>query len=594
MGKITRLDSNTINQIAAGEVIENASSVIKELVENALDAKASYIKIETVSSGQGFIAVRDNGIGMSIEDMHLSLERHATSKIKNFDDLYSLRSLGFRGEALPSIASISKLKLISSNGKHLGYSLSLEGGVLTKEEVFSRNQGTCVEVATLFFNVPVRKKFQKKPRSDFIRIRRLLEDMLLTQNNVGWEWCNDNKIEIILDKGASYEERIKYVFGEEFFKNSLEINFKKGDVFLFGRAGNFEQYRPTRLHQKIFVNNRVIESSLLSKKIMECYGSMLPKDKFPSFILNIQIPPCWSDVNVHPQKKEVRFLLEQEKLILKTIEDCFIELFGYVHSSVLGSSFSWDDEYSFQNKEKNEKSILLDFPDLQIKEKIDNQNKDIIYSFDKKKEDIPILQDKKENFFEEKQITLFKNKYNLLKNMPPFLLVEEGRELFLINTINVRKHLLILSTNQKSALDIFEKQFLLSPLILDFSFIEASILLKYLDYFHTLCFEIDHFGQNSFIINAIPSLFLEEEVVDFLSTIIAELVFSTKNGLFLKDFSIVFRKILKKANFFKKDCSKASLLLDCFWAIGRPSSSPDGIVLCKTICLEDLDKWLNG
>ncbi len=590
METITCLDSNTINQIAAGEVVENASSVVKELVENALDAKASHIKIETISSGQGFVAVRDNGIGMSIRDMHLSLERHATSKIKNFNDLYSLKSLGFRGEALPSIASISKLKLISSDAKQLGYALFLEGGVLLQEGSYSRNRGTCVEVSTLFFNVPARKKFQKKPRSDFIRIRRLLENMLLTKNGIGWEWYNDGKVEIVLNETASYEERVKYVFGEDFFKNSLEVNFTQGEISLFGRAGNFEQHKSTRLHQKIFLNNRIIESPLLSKKIMECYGSMLPKDKFPSFVLNIQIPPSWSDVNVHPQKKEVRFL--QEELILKTLEDCFIELFGYVRPNSLNPVFFLNKEDQIQDQKEFENKIF-DFSDIKIEEQRNFQKENNFNSFDKIKEIKPCYF-QRENFSNEQQLLFFKNKYNLLKNIPPFLLVEEGEELLLIHTINVRKHLFVLSVDNDNSKILFEKQFLLSPLILDFSFIEASVLLQYLNYFRMLCFEIDHFGQNSFSINAIPSILLEEEVVDCLSELVDELVISTKNGLLAQDFPIVLRKILKKVHFFKKDCPKVSLLLDCFWAIGRPNCSLDGTILCKSISLSDLNKWLNS
>lgn len=591
MGIISCLDFNTINQIAAGEVIENASSVIKELVENALDAQASYIKIETISSGQGFIAVRDNGIGMSVEDMYLSLERHATSKIKNFDDLYSLNSLGFRGEALPSIASISKLKLRSSDANHSGYSLSVDGGVIVKEEVYSRNKGTCVEVSSLFFNVPVRKKFQKHPRSDFIRIRRLLEDMLLTRSEIGWEWCNDNKTEILIDKGTAYEERVKYVFGEDFLKNSLEINFTRSEISLFGRAGNFEQHRPNRLHQKIFLNNRVIESPLLSRKIIECYGSMLSKDKFPSFVLNIQVPPSWSDVNVHPQKREVRFL--QEKLLLQAIEDCFIELFGYVASNLFNSYPSWEKKECFHHLSsarifdscalKSEKQIRVDDRD--------SENTDTFVSFDTVKNPTPLVQEN--NFFRENQLLFFQKKYNLLKNMPPFLLVEEDHELFLIHAVNVRKYLFILAMNQEPLSSLFEKQLLLSPLILDFSFTEASILLKYLEFFRSLCFEIDHFGQNSFSINAIPAILLEEEVGVCLSKILAELIISMKNEHSLQDFSMILHKSLKKAQFFKKDYSKISLLLDCFWAIGRPQCSSDGTVLCKTICLTDLTKWLN-
>lgn len=591
MGIISCLDSNTINQIAAGEVIENSSSVIKELVENALDAQASYIKIETISSGQGFIAVRDNGIGMSVEDMYLSLERHATSKIKNFDDLYSLCSLGFRGEALPSIASISKLKLRSSDANHLGYSLLVEGGMIVKEEVDSRNKGTCVEVSSLFFNVPVRKKFQKHPRSDFIRIRRLLEDMLLTRSEIGWEWCNDNKTEILIDKGTTYEERVKYVFGEDFLKNSLEINFIRNEISLFGRAGNFEQHRPNRLHQKIFLNNRVIESPLLSRKIIECYGSMLSKDKFPSFILNIQVPPSWSDVNVHPQKREVRFL--QEKLLLKAIEDCFIELFGYVASNVFSSYPSWEKKEPF-NPVFPER--VFEFRDLKSENRIciddrNSEEKNTVVAFDTIKNTAPLVQEN--NFFKENQLLFFQKRYNLLKNMPPFLLVEEDRELFLIHAVNVRKHLFILAMNQEPIKSLFEKQLLLNPLILDFSFTEASVLLKYLEFFHSLCFEIDHFGQNSFSVNAIPSILLEEEVGDCLSKILAELIISMKNENSLQDFSAILYKSLKKAQFFKKDYSKISLLLDCFWTIGRPWHSLDGAVLCKAICLTDLTKWLN-
>lgn len=309
--KIRVLDEQTINQIAAGEVIENSASVIKELVENAIDAGADSIHIETKAGGRQWIRVSDNGCGMERDDVFLCLERHATSKITASSDLHCLSTLGFRGEAVPSIASISKLTIQTApaSGKE-GTCLIVEGGKILECRTFSRAQGTTFELRSLFFNVPARKKFQKSTASDTAEIHKILVKTALCYPEIAFSWKNDEKLQFELSSKEQLQSRIERLFGDVFLEGLIPFEGREGDYACSGFISYPAIHRPNRLGQYLFVNERPLVCRLISESVLEGYGTRLPERRHPVFILHLNIPKENVDVNVHPQKREARFAEE--------------------------------------------------------------------------------------------------------------------------------------------------------------------------------------------------------------------------------------------------------------------------------------------
>ncbi len=323
--KIRILDEKTINQIAAGEVIESPASVVKELVDNAIDAGATKIVIEAVNSGRQLLRIQDNGCGMGHDDALLCIERHATSKIRSLDDLWALETMGFRGEALSSVASISEFKLLTApfnpnSEQSDGSSLHVSGGKIVSHEKVKCLSGTTIEVRSLFFNVPARKKFLKSPTKDASDIIKILLQAALANPEVAFELILNHKREFSW-QGMPLEQRIKEVLGQEFFSELIPVLYQHDGVYIHGFIANPTFTRPTRSHQYLFVNARPISSLALSHAVKEAYGSSLEPLRHPAFVLFVDIAADALDVNVHPQKKEVRFSFEDElkKAIIQAV-----------------------------------------------------------------------------------------------------------------------------------------------------------------------------------------------------------------------------------------------------------------------------------
>lgn len=311
--KIRVLDEHTINKIAAGEVIESPASVVKELVENSLDAGATDICIEIKGGGRQLIRITDNGCGMNRDDAVLCLERHATSKIKEVEDIQSIFTMGFRGEAIPSIASISKFILLTcTQGEEEGTVVIVDGGRIIQCSPVVRSPGTTIEVKSLFFNVPVRRKFQKSPSHDANEIFKMITVLALGHSHVKFQLINNQKIEIQTGIPAQAEfteqlkDRISAVMGTEFMAGCCSVDISNENYRLQGYIGLPSYARLNRTGQYLFINNRAVFSPLISYLVREGYGTTLPTNKHPIFVLHLSIPGDIVDVNVHPQKKEVR------------------------------------------------------------------------------------------------------------------------------------------------------------------------------------------------------------------------------------------------------------------------------------------------
>ncbi len=324
--RIRVLDDNAINQIAAGEVIESAASCVKELIENAIDASATFIRIETKAAGRALIRVEDNGTGMSGDDLLLSIERHATSKITTTQDLQTLKTLGFRGEALASIASVSKMAFHTAlEGERGGMTMGVEGGKIVSFQPAPRTKGTSVEVKRLFYNIPVRKHFQKSESHDQGQIHKILIGAALAHPHVGFEWISDDKIEFSLPPvsfDTSYLKRIETLLGTSFATSLLPCTLEETPCHLFGYLSLPAAHKPNRHYQTLFINGRPVVSPFLSAVVSEGYGTRIPTDRYPGFLLHLFLPTEWIDANVHPQKIVVRLREEAtiRQFLLRAIE----------------------------------------------------------------------------------------------------------------------------------------------------------------------------------------------------------------------------------------------------------------------------------
>ena len=318
MGYIKILDEKVSNIIAAGEVVENPASMIKEMIENSLDAKATMIKIEVFKSGTD-VKVSDNGIGMDKDDTLLSVERHATSKIKEKEDVFNLSTYGFRGEALSSIAAVSKLTITTrSENSPAGYRIGCYGGVVRKFEEVSRNVGTEMEVRDLFYNTPARRKFLRKMSTEYGKIRDIVLKEALSNSNVAFSLELDGK-STIKTSGKGIENTILELFGKSVLKN-----LKK---FEYGYLGNVEILRSSKDFMFTFVNNRYVKSATIERAVIDGYYTKLMKGKYPFAIIFYSADPKEIDVNVHPSKKIVKF--SNDKIVYNEIKSAIDDFFYY-------------------------------------------------------------------------------------------------------------------------------------------------------------------------------------------------------------------------------------------------------------------------
>ena len=318
MGYIKILDEKVSNIIAAGEVVENPASMIKEMIENSLDAKATMIKIEVFKGGVD-VKVNDNGAGMDKDDTLLSVERHATSKIKEKEDVFNLSTYGFRGEALSSIAAVSKLTITTrSENSPMGYKIGCYGGVVRKFEEVSRNVGTEMEVRDLFYNTPARRKFLRKMSTEYGKIRDIVLKEALSNSNVAFSLELDGK-STIKTSGKGIENTILELFGKSILKN-----LKK---FEYGYLGNVEILRSSKDFMFTFVNNRYVKSATIERAVIDGYYTKLMKGKYPFAIVFYNADPKEIDVNVHPSKKIVKF--SNDKIVYNEIKSAIDDFFYY-------------------------------------------------------------------------------------------------------------------------------------------------------------------------------------------------------------------------------------------------------------------------
>lgn len=317
------LDEKTANKIAAGEVVERPSSVIKELTENALDAGATTVEIEIADGGSSYMRVSDNGSGMSEEDAKKSIIRHGTSKISSIEDIFSITSLGFRGEAVPSIAAVSELVMTTRmNDTDLAFRMVLSGGSVKEEEHTGASVGTTMEVRNLFFNTPARKKFMKSERTESSKISDIITKLALTRPDVAFTFINNGRT--VLQTGGTGDdlETIAAIYGAAVAKEVFPVTYENENFTIHGFVGKPSLLKSTRAWQTCIVNRRVIHNAVVFKAIENAYHAMLPKSGYPFALLYVEMDPATIDVNVHPAKTEIKFADEQQ--MYRAVYHCII------------------------------------------------------------------------------------------------------------------------------------------------------------------------------------------------------------------------------------------------------------------------------
>ena len=325
MGRIIQLDDALSNKIAAGEVVERPASVVKELVENAIDAGSTVIEIEVEEAGLAKIRITDNGNGIDEEDVLLAFQRHATSKIKNENDLFRIRTLGFRGEALPSIASVSRLEMKTSTGEGAGNRVVIEGGKVEVFEKASSRRGTDLMISDLFYNTPARLKYMKTIHTELGNITDVVNRLALSHPEVAFRLIHNERKLLQTTGNGDVRQVLASIYGMAIAKQLVPITGNSLDYKISGYASMPEVTRASRNYISTMINGRFIKNYALAKAIQDGYHTLLPIGRFPIVLLNIEMDPLLVDVNVHPAKMEVRISKEAElnELVTEIIKNAF-------------------------------------------------------------------------------------------------------------------------------------------------------------------------------------------------------------------------------------------------------------------------------
>lgn len=498
MHTIQRLSSLTINQIAAGEVIENPACVVKELIENSVDAGSSHILIEILAGGFQLIKISDDGIGMNRDDALLSIERHTTSKMILPEDLLSLTTMGFRGEALASIASISKLTLLTSQGKADAIRIEVEGGEILSVVPAARTQGTSIEVRSLFYNVPARKKFQKSAAASGAEITKIVTQLSLAHPSIGFTLIQQNKTLFSTEPGPEKDplplikHRATQLLASEFVPACKELQFKEGPYAGWGLVSEPAYARHNRSGQHLFVNNRPVACPAISYAIKDAYGTRLSPDKHPLYVLHLAIEPDLIDVNVHPQKREIR--LREEGRLRWVIQSALHESFS---PRALPSSTRSSEPLFFP-------ALSTPLP-LLLQEELPSVPTQAT---------LPL-----ERFLE--PVGLWEN-YLLIpsEHLPNGLLKSQEKGVVFVNLPRAEQRIAFESLLKR---DTSPSQGLLLPLILSFSLAETARLKTQLSLIENMGIHIHEIGKETFAVTAIPSRLKTEDVEELISDMLAEI-----------------------------------------------------------------------
>ncbi len=551
MSKINLLSSKVYNRISAGEVVEKPVSVVKELVENSLDAGADSITIEIISGGISLIKIIDNGSGIEKSELKKALMPHATSKISCVKDLDNILSLGFRGEALASIASVSKITITSKPKlQELGASIYAEGGEVGEISDCGGIDGTEISVNNLFFNTPAREKFLKSERSEESDITSIVAKFILGNTNVAFKYIADGKI-IYQSYGDGFESAMSCIYGPSIINDCFYIDTVKNGIRISGYIGKHHFTKRNRSYQTVFLNGRYILNQTISSAIANAYSSYLMKRQYPFYVLSLSLPTEIVDVNVHPNKLDVRFANNQI---------VYGALYSVISKVLDGSSeavqiVSDNAEKTFKNKGENMQdyvrhfdSFKNDFNEKPIKpisdnivfrsssvensilfneEKISDKNSSSVDIFAENKAFLEKLEkEKQQKILENTQqqtVVLERDLKYVGQVVNTYLIFDDGQDIFFVDQHAAHERILFDKLNQSLKNAEVIKQPLLIPFVLSVSSEEFNFLLSKNDSLANMGIEMFEFGNNSFKISAVPSFLSDINIQKFFDDILSDL-----------------------------------------------------------------------
>lgn len=580
MSKIQVMNEDLANKIAAGEVVERCLNVVKELVENSIDAKSSKIRVSLKDSGILEITVADDGLGMDEDDATLAFSRHATSKLKSLNDLFHIASLGFRGEALPSIASVSKVELRTSTND-VGTYLYLEGGQLIKKERYPLEKGTTITVKNLFYNTPVRLKYLKSLSTELSLIIDYMNKMALSYPNIKFILENNDK-ELLNTTGDGNLLKVIYaVYGIDVAKKMIEINGENDDYVISGYVSYPEAAKTSRNVMTTLVNGRVIKNQALNRAILDTYHTYIPKDKYPVIVINISVDPILVDINIHPQKMDIKFSKLDELLSLVTslIEKKLKEILLIPHASVRNIETIYEVEDSLPLEKP--KSIFDDDNDIKIEKEVEE------VSFDFQADSEVITNNE-----------VVKEEYRIKKMHPlgiihkTFIVAENEEGMYLIDQhaiaerINYEKFMKELSKENKDTTD------LLVPIKLEYPKDEFLKIKEYLDVLKSIGVYLEEFGDHTFLVRRHPTFIYkgrEKDSIEKIISILLEKGTFSKEKFIEKTATTLACRLSIKANDYIS-LEEADYLLETIRTCENPFTCPHGRPTIITYSNYELEK----
>lgn len=597
MSVIHLLDNNLINKIAAGEVVERPASVVKELVENSIDAGATSITIEIKEGGIDLIKITDNGNGIGREDIPVAFMRHATSKLSKAEDLEDILTLGFRGEALSSIASVAQIEMITkTKDDETGYKFIIHGGTVMSECEVGANNGTVITMQNLFYNTPARRKFLKKPSTEAGYISEVVNRIALGHPHIAFKYINNGNTIISTSGNNDIKAAVLYVYGKEMASKMLELNYEKNGFKLTGLIAKPELSRGNRNYENFFINGRYIRSETVRTAVEDAYKGKLTIGKFPVFILNLVVPPNTVDVNVHPTKLEVRF--SDENLIYDIMFSAVDKVLSGVN---LIPTVTWDkpkpvkcepvfqidiDEFEKLKESKkaplSERTPVPDMNKMVLRESYEINKED-----NKLEEKLPKVEEKGYIADEVKKFIhppvetkkpFFSNYKIIGQIFNTYWIIEQNNNMYLIDQHAAHERVLYEEFTANFKAEKPMSQVLISPVAINLNEKEKEVLLDNMELLESFGFEIEEFGIRTYALRAVPYIFDEPGNVSFFMDIIDMLSERNINNIYDTKYDAIATiscKAAVKGND-KLSYSEAQELINKILKLENPFTCPHG------------------
>lgn len=512
MSKIQVMDEVLANKIAAGEVVEKCMNVVKELVENSIDAKSTEISIKLIDSGVKEIEVSDNGVGMDPNDAQMAFQRHATSKLKNLDDLFYIESLGFRGEALPSIASVSNVRLKTSDGKK-GTIVTLEGGKNMIVLPSDLQLGTTITVTDLFYNTPVRLKYLKNLYVELSYIVEYMNKMALSYPNIKFTLINNDKVLLKTDGNGDQLKVIYEIYGADITKKMIPIEGENDDYYIHGYISYPEVTKGNRNSITTLVNGRVIKNNELNKCIIDCYHTYIHKDRYPVIILNIEVDPILIDINIHPTKMDIKFSkIDTLKELIIDLITKRLEAISLIPEVSVRDNYSVSEVYKeITEDSKDEEERNNEYKELQLDFEVNEEKEEYKQKDDIKEDVLPFeVEERKPRIKKMISRGVVLMTYIVAENEDGMYLIDQHAAAERINYENILKKL-------KTKPIIVD---LLIPIKIELRPEEFLLIKERFDILKQYGFDIDEFGDNCVVVRTHPNWIPDDKSDEIIRKIV--------------------------------------------------------------------------